>query len=120
MQQDALDDTYLLGLLGHLDDATIRIFTIVVSGNLSPPLVVVLLIFLLVLILIEHLNRTTTHSYCNDTNLMVGKIGNHRTAEIIGRTELANRTDNRTLGYIPVAQRTLGAVEVAGCQHLET
>ena len=120
VQQDALDDTCLLGLPGHLDDAAVRVCAIVIPGYLSPPLIVIVFVFLLVQILVEHLDGTAAHSNGNDTDLLVGEFLYHRTTEIVGRSQFAHRADDRAFGLIPVAQCTLGIVKVARCQHLET
>ena len=120
VQQDALDDAYLLSLLGHLDDAAVRVLAVVIPGYLSPPLVIIFFVFLFVHILVEHLDGTATHRNGNDTDLFVGEFLYHRTTEIVRRSKFAHRVDDRTLGLVPVAQSTFRFVKVARCQHLET
>ena len=121
MQQDTLDDTYLLGFLGHLNDAAVRVATIMTLSQCCPPLVGIIFHFLFIQILVEHLDGTATHGNGNDTNLLISQFSHHRTTEIVGRTKLAIRTDNRTFGLIPIAQSTFGTgiVEITGSQHLE-
>ena len=119
MQQDTLDHTYLLSLLRHLDNTAVRIFAVVIPGNLSPPFVIVLFVFLLIQVLVEHLNRAATHGNSDHTDLLVRQLLHHCAAEIVSRAKLTNRADNRTLGFIPVAQLPLRTIEVTRSQHLE-
>ena len=119
MQQDALDDAHLLRLLRHLDDAAVRVAAIVAVGQLSPPLVGVVFQFLLVEVLVEHLDGTATHGDGDDAHPLIGKFLDHRAAEIVAGPQFSHRADDGALGCVPVAERSLGVVEVAGGQHLE-
>ena len=119
MQENAFDHSYLLSLLRHLDDSAVRIAAIVVSGYLCPPLVRILVHLLLIQVLVEHLNGAATHGDGYDTDFLVGQGLHHRTTEIVCRTELAYRTDNRALCSVPVAQCALRRVEITSRQHLE-
>ena len=120
MQQNALDDTYFLSLFSHIDDTTIGVASIVTLSQSNPPLIGVVLHFLLVLVFVEHLDRAATHSHSNDTHLFVWQLPHHRTTKIVGRPQLAVRTNDRTCSLVPIAKFTIGTREITCCQHLET
>ena len=103
MKQDALDGTHLLCLLCHLYQTTIGIATIVIFRQRGPPLIRIGLQLCFILVLVEHLNRTATHSHSHHTYFHIGRQGcHHRASEIIGGTQFTHRTDDRTLGRVPL------------------
>ena len=121
MQQDTLDDTYLLRFLGHLDDAAIGIAAVVLIGQRCPPLSRVISQFLLIQVFVEHLDRTAAHRHGNnpDTHTL-GQVLHHSTPEVVGRAKAANRIHQRRHGLVPVARSSLRVSEVTGCQQSET
>ena len=114
MQQDTLDDTHLLGFLGHLDNTSVRVTAIVIFSQGHPPLAGIVFHLLFIQVFIEHLDRTAAHGHGNDANLLVWQFSNHRTTEIVCRTQFSIRADNGTLCSVPITFCTLWGREVAG------
>ena len=104
MEQDALDNSHFLCLLGHLNDTSVGVAAIVVLGQRHPPLTRVILHFLLIFVLIEHLDRAATHSHGNDAHTdVLRKTLDHSASEVIAGTQSAVRTYQWRSSLVPLS-----------------
>ena len=121
VEDDSLDDTVFLGLLGHFNQATIRVAAIGVDSLGHPALLA--LGVASVLVLVEQLDAASCNSDHNDAHLDLGvRLFDHRAAEIVRGAEFCTLTvRKRRHGSRPFALGLPGARAIVGRpENLET
>ena len=71
MEEDTLDDTFLLSQLGHVDQTLVGVTAVVFRCQLGPPLTGIAFQLGLIQVFVEHLYRTAAHGHGHDTDLHI-------------------------------------------------
>ena len=118
MEQDALDDTTLLSDLCHIDEALVGIVVVGSEGILHPVLCRLEIRFHL--FRHEAFDINTANGYIDHTHTYILWQGSHhRTAEVVGHTDLRPLTHQRRGGVVPLAHLTDWIGKVGAGHHLK-